>query len=158
MGLPDAAAEFARQLVVALAGDTGNLEWERNAAVAERDALRGRLHVVKTQLDSYMDVWRRIEKLVGREFTSPESVIDRVAYLIDCEATGSRVADEVKLGAEKQRLLIEQRDETARELAKAMRQRDELLRAARELPLAEGRYLTGLRLAVERVESEIDSP
>ena len=49
--------------------------------------------------------------------------------------------------------------ETARGLVKAVRQRDELLQAARELDLSGGAPgLTGLRIAVERIEREIAKP
>ena len=36
-----------------------------------------------TQPGTILDAWRRIEALIGREGTSPASVVDRVAYLVE---------------------------------------------------------------------------
>lgn len=62
----------------------------------EAAAENERLHVVKSKLDSYMGVWRRIEKLVGREFTSPESVIDRMAWLVEQAARVEKLEQEAE--------------------------------------------------------------
>jgi hypothetical protein len=78
--------------------------------------------------------WRRIEKLVGREFTSPESVIDRVAYLVEQE----------------------QREQ------QLIRQRDDLLRAARgvlddeTVPVQQS--VSNLTDVVERMQRELAGP
>jgi protein-disulfide isomerase-like protein with CxxC motif len=93
--------------------------------------------------------WRRIEKLVGREFTSPESVIDRVAYLVEQEQKGN---DETK--------------RWARATEKPREQRDELLRAARAVydtyPADAGnQHLSSvreLRRVADQIRQEIAGP
>lgn len=52
--------------------------------------------------------WRRIEELIGREFTSPESTIDRVAFLAEQER---QLSDIVKTQHEKEVRLIAERDD-----------------------------------------------
>ena len=56
-----------------------------NEANAEIERLRQLAEGYEVQLVDWSQLWRRIEKLVGREFTTPESTIDRVAFLAEVE-------------------------------------------------------------------------
>lgn len=70
--------------------------------------------------------WARIEKLVGREFTSPQSVIDRVAWLVEQAHQRDGVVTELKE-------LRRDHADLFRRTRRAEDERDELMRAARKL-------------------------
>jgi hypothetical protein len=57
--------------------------WDVDDRVPTPVSVAAELEGLRTERDRIRNDWRRIEKLVGREFTSPESVIDRVAYLVE---------------------------------------------------------------------------
>lgn len=177
MNLPDAAAEFARQFVIALAGNAGRevrtdevtveppkvdaelLEQLRRArAEREREDELKRARSLAREAEErakiWIDYWHRIEKLVGREFTSPESVIDRVAYLAEQEGQRDSLVAELK--AQRR-----EHAETAKELIRAAQQRDELLQAARVLPdqaMLTSPAVVHLRDLVDRIERELAGP
>lgn len=77
--------------------------------------------------------WARIEKLVGREFTSPESVIDRVAWFVSRDGQAEVALRDNETLTTELREVAADRGELASRHEYVTRQRDELLAAARKL-------------------------
>lgn len=87
-----------------------------NEAEAEIERLRQLNVNYETKLAGWSKLWGRIEKLIGRELTSPESMIDRIAFLAEVER--SRPTQQYV-------------DELLVKLGNTATQRDDLLAAAR---------------------------
>lgn len=108
--------------------DEANAEIERLRRVAQDQ---------ERNLVSWTQLWRRIKELVGREFATPVSVVDRIASLVEQEkATKDQLAG---LAAQRERLQSE---------------RDDLLAAARYIieHTDSGQWLD-LRELVERIDN-----
>jgi hypothetical protein len=102
---------------------------------AELDQVKAVNRALNERARTFADSWHRIEQLVGREFTSPESVIDRIAYLAE-----------------------EFERQLPSNVARLERQRDELLRGARRFVQADdsvsGKYALELADVVDKIERE----
>jgi hypothetical protein len=153
MSLPDAAAEFARQLVTALAGDAGRAEraeTERSAervmadrVITERDQLKGRL-------DKLRGAVQEVLRQEGDLLTEERAELLRAAV-------GDTGGGEGGLPAADAVLRVNVTSKTAARLKYVTQQRDDLLAAAKWV-LRAGTASTAhsadatLRQVVERIE------
>ena len=97
--------------------------------------------------DEMRGLWERVEQLVGREFTSPESTIDRVAVLASADKhRNEAVQENEKLAGERTRLReelssVQEALRAQVEAATRVRaERDELLAAVREYLASPGEH------------------
>jgi hypothetical protein len=90
MNLPDAAAEFARQVVIALVGDAGRAEQADTECDFERDQLQRAIEKLAKARRQRDELMRAAQAVVEAPIAAPElTALAKVIECIEKEIAGS---------------------------------------------------------------------